>query len=118
MSRVEGSIRIDVSPEAIKAALEDVAHAAEWSSSLVKVWDIQGQGAGCTYKWTYKMGPATFDGRTEIVESTPERFVMNTIGGIASTWTWTWMKTPLKGGCVLKIVVEFKSQVRRIEKAR
>ncbi len=105
MAHVEGSITMGVSPEVIQTALEDVAHAPEWTPSLVKVWDIQGKGAGCTYQWTFKLGPTTFDGRTEITESTPERFVMSTTGGIPSTWTW--MMTPIEDGTELKVTIDY-----------
>ena len=57
-------------------------------SSLQKVWDIQGKGQGCKYKWTFKMRGMPVDGSTEIVESTDALFVMSTVGGIPSTWTW------------------------------
>ncbi len=105
MSRVEGSITINVSPEVVHTALEDVAYAPEWTPPLVKVWDIQGRGAGCTYKWSYKLGPTTIDGSTEITESTMERFVMNTTGGIPSTWTW--IMTPVEAGTEINVAVEY-----------
>lgn len=105
MSRVESSVTIAVTPEAIQAALEDVAAAPEWTPSLEKVWDIKGKGAGCTYKWNYKLGPTSLDGETEIVESSSERMVMQTTGGIPSTWTWT--ISPFGSRTRLHVVVEY-----------
>jgi uncharacterized membrane protein len=88
MSRVEGSVTIAVTPEVIQAALEDVAHAPEWTNSLEKVWDVKGKGAGCTYKWTFKLPVGSFDGQTTILESSTEKLVMETEGGIPSKWIW------------------------------
>ena len=89
MFLVEGDITINVAPEAALQALEDVALAPEWIPSLDKVWAIQGRGAGCTYRWQYRVGKLKFTGNTEIIESAPERFVMRTQGGIPSVWTLT-----------------------------
>jgi carbon monoxide dehydrogenase subunit G len=105
MSRVESSTTIGAPPEAIQAALENVETAHEWAPSLQKVWDVQGRGTGCTYKWTFKLGPASFDGSTEITESTPERFVMKTTGGIPSTWTW--QMAPDGNGTELTVTIDY-----------
>jgi uncharacterized membrane protein len=105
MSHVESSVIIGVSPEAIQAVLEEVEAAHEWAPSLQKVWDVQGRGAGCTYKWNFKLGPASFDGATEITESTPARFVMKTTGGIPSTWTW--LMAPVDDGTELKVTIDY-----------
>ena len=105
MSHVEGIIQITASPAKVQAALEDIEHAPEWITSLVKVWDIQGRGKGCKYKWTFKMGGLNVDGETEISDSSSERFVMATAGGIPSTWTWE-MK-PVEGGTELKLSIDY-----------
>jgi uncharacterized membrane protein len=105
MSRVESSITIGAPPEAIQAALENVETAHEWAPSLQKVWDVRGRGAGCTYQWTFKLGPASFNGSTEITESTPQQFVMQTIGGIPSTWTW--QMAPAGNGTELKVAIDY-----------
>lgn len=105
MSHVEGVIQIMAPPAKVQAALEDIPHAPDWITSLQKVWDVQGQGKGCKYKWTFKMGGINVDGETEISESSAERFVMATTGGIPSTWTWE-MK-PADGGTELKLSIDY-----------
>jgi uncharacterized membrane protein len=105
VSKVEDSIIIKVTPELIQAALEDVEHAPEWTPSLQKVWDVQGRGAGCSYKWRYKMGPASFEGSTQITQSSPRRFVMHTQGGIPSSWVWT--MSPVEGGTELRVTIDY-----------
>jgi uncharacterized membrane protein len=92
-------------PARVQAALEDIPRAPEWITSLQKVWNVQGHGKGCKYKWTFKMGGLNVDGETEISESSPARFVMATSGGIPSTWTWE-MK-PAQGGTELKLSIDY-----------
>ena len=104
--RVENTITINVAPERVLEALEDIEGAPEWVPSLNKVWDIQGKGAGCTYNWQYKMGAVRFKGTTEITESTPQRFIMRTQGGVPSFWTWTML--PVRGRTVLNLVIEYE----------
>ena len=105
MSHVEGVITIMATPEKVLEALEDIPHAPEWVTSLQKVWDIEGKGKGCKYKWTFKMGGVNIDGFTEITESNLERFVMSTSGGIPSTWTWE--ITPAEGGAEIKLSIDY-----------
>ena len=105
MSHLEGVIQIMAPPARVQAALEDIPRAPEWITSLQKVWDVQGHGKGCKYKWTFKMGGLNVDGETEISESSPARFVMATSGGIPSTWTWE-MK-PAQGGTELKLSIDY-----------
>lgn len=105
MSRVEGSITVAATPQEVQAALEDVSRAPEWTPSLEKVWDIQGKGTGCTYKWQFKLGPASFEGATKITESSSERLVMDTTGGIPSTWIWT--MSPFGSRTRLHVTIEY-----------
>jgi uncharacterized membrane protein len=105
MSHVEGVIIIMAPPARVQETLEDIAHAPEWVTSLQKVWDIQGRGKGCTYKWTFKMGGVNVDGATEITDSTLERFVMSTSGGIPSQWTWEMQ--PAEGGTEVRLSIDY-----------
>ena len=105
MSNVEGVISIMAPPAKVHEALENIPHAPEWISSLQKVWDVEGKGKGCKYKWTFKMGGVNVDGATEVTESNADRFAMMTTGGIPSTWTWE-MK-PVDGGTELKLSIEY-----------
>lgn len=106
MSRVEGSTVINTPPETVLEALEDVANAHEWVPSLEKIWDIQGKGTGCSYKWKYKLGAVSFNGSTQITMSTPTRFVMNTTGGVPSKWIWT--MSQVDGGTKLNLAIDYE----------
>ena len=105
MSHVEGTNTLNVPPAQVRTALEDIEHAPEWVASLQKVWDIQGKGQGCKYKWTFKMRGMPVDGSTEIIESNDSVFIMSTTGGIPSTWTWT-MK-PAGSGTELTLKIDY-----------
>lgn len=105
MSRVAQTVTIYASPQTIKEVLEHVETSHEWAHSLQKVWDVQGRGAGCTFKWTFKVGPTTFNGSTEILELSTERFVMKTSGGIPSTWTW--QMTPVSEGTRIDATIDY-----------
>ena len=83
----------------------DTPTTPEWAPSLEKVWDVQGRGAGCTYRWQYKMGGASFDGSAEITEASPQRIVLETSGGIPSTWVYE--LTPAAGGTHLELSIEY-----------
>ena len=103
--RLEDTVTINAPPEKVLEALEDVANAPEWVPSLTNVWDIQGQGTGCTYKWRYTLGAISFDGQTTIIESSPRRFVMQTQGGVPSSWTWTMV--PVRNKTVLSLLIDY-----------
>jgi uncharacterized membrane protein len=105
MSHVEGSIIINTSAKIIQQALEDVENAPDWARSLERVWDVKGRGTGCTYQWRYQQKGIGFNGHTKILESTPGRFVMTTVGGIPSTWTWTML--PIDRGTELRLSIEY-----------
>lgn len=105
MAKVESTIRIDAPPEQVLETVLDTPAAPEWASSLEKVWDVQGHGVGCTYKWQYKMSGASFEGSAEITEASPERIVLNTSGGIPSTWVYE--LAPADGGTHLKLSIDY-----------
>ena len=105
MSHVEGSISINASPKVIQQALEAVEDAPQWAEYLQSVSDVKGRGAGCTYQWKYSQKGISFSGQTKILESTPGRFVMTTLGGIPSTWTWTML--PFGDATELRLAIEY-----------
>ena len=105
MAKVEGTIHINVSPEQILETVLTITSLPKWIPSLEKVWDVQGHGAGCTYQWQFKMGGVSFEGGAEITEASPERLVLDTGGGIPSTWVYDF--TPADGGTDLKLSIEY-----------
>lgn len=105
MAKVEGRLHINVPVEQVLEVLLDPASVPEWMPSLEKVWDVQGQGVGTTYRWRYKMGGMSFEGSSEITEVTAGRMVMKSSGGIPSTWTWA--LAPADGGTDVHLIVEY-----------
>ncbi|OQY47183.1 MAG: hypothetical protein B6242_05650 [Anaerolineaceae bacterium 4572_78] len=105
-TNVEGSVTINASPEKILEVLEDIEHAPEWVPSLHTVKDIKGKGAGCTYTWMYKIGPANIEGKVEITESSIEQFVMKTEGSVKSYWTWE-MGRKGKTATILRLSISY-----------
>jgi uncharacterized membrane protein len=105
MAKVEGTIHINVSPEQVLETVLTITSLPKWIPSLEKVWDVQGKGAGCTYQWQYKMSGVSFEGAAEITEASPERLVLDTGGGIPSTWVYDF--TPADGGTDLKLSIEY-----------
>ena len=105
VAKVESTIQIDAPPEQVLETVLDTPATPEWAPSLEKVWDVQGYGAGCTYKWQYKMGGASFEGSAEITEASPERIILKTSGGIPSTWVYE--LTQADGGTQLNLSIDY-----------
>jgi len=106
MAKVEKSITINAPVEKVFAYIEDPMNQLEYLPSIVEVKDVTGQGVGAHYRWAYKMAGLRFEGETTMTEYTPnERIVVETKGGIASTWSWT--LTSVDGGTEVGLTVEY-----------
>ena len=108
MAKVEMGLRIEAPVEKVFGYLEDPATNPEWLPGMVEVRDIvqTEEGVGSHFKWVYKMAGMTFEGEsrtTDFVRN--ERMVVESKGGIASTWTWTF--TPDDGRTRLDLVVDY-----------
>jgi len=90
MLTVEKSIVINAPVGAIFTYVEDPTKLTEWMTSLTEVRNIKGEGVGQTYDWTYRMMGIPLDGTTTVTEKVPnERTTTETVGGVKSTWVFT-----------------------------
>jgi len=106
MARVERSIIINAPVEKVFSYMSDPANELESIPSITDVRDVTGQGVGQRWGWSYKMVGVSFKGESEIIEYIPnQRLVHKSMGGIASTWTYTF--NPEAGGTRLNMVVEY-----------
>ena len=106
MAKVEKSITINAPVEKVFAYIEDPMNQLEYLPSIVEVKDVTGQGVGAHYRWAYKMTGLRFEGETTMTEYVSnERIVVQTKGGIASTWSWTF--TSGDGGTEVSLTVEY-----------
>lgn len=106
MAKVEKTITINAPVEKVFSYVEDPMSQLEYLPSMVEVKDVTGQGVGAHYRWTYKMAGVRFEGESTMTEHiTNERMVVQSKGGIASTWTWIF--TPEDGGTKVNLTVEY-----------
>jgi len=90
MATIERSFFVKASPERVFAFLEDHANDPQWLPGLVNSRNFTGQGTGYQWEWTFKMAGFSFDGTGQILEhEPPRRHVVETRGGMTSTWAWT-----------------------------
>jgi uncharacterized membrane protein len=89
MVKAEGSIVIDAPADKVFDLLLDTERLPEWMPLLIDVSDIQGDGVGKTFKWSYKFIGIKFEGSSEILEIVPnQKTVTKSTAGIESVWTW------------------------------
>jgi uncharacterized membrane protein len=106
MAKVEKSITVNAPVEKVFVYVENPMNQLEYLPSIVEVKDLTGQGVGAHYRWTYKMAGLRFEGESTLKEHIPnERIVVETKGGIVSTWSWTF--TPEDGGTQVNLAVEY-----------
>jgi carbon monoxide dehydrogenase subunit G len=106
MAKIEKSITINAPVEEVFAYVDDPMSQLEYLPSMVEVKDVTGQGVGAHFRWTYKMAGLRFEGETTMTGYTPnERMVVQSKGGIVSTWNWTF--TPEDGGTKINLTVEY-----------
>ena len=90
MTKVEGIIIINVPVEKVFAYLDDPTNCMNFIPSMTDIRDINGQGVGQKWRWTYKMMGLPLKGEAEVTEYIRnKRCVVKTAGGILSTWTLT-----------------------------
>lgn len=90
----------------VSAYLRDPMSNLEWLPGMVEVKQVSGEGVGAQFRWVYKMAGINLEGEStalEFVEN--ERFVTESKGGIASTWSWDLI--PENGGTKIDLVVEY-----------
>jgi carbon monoxide dehydrogenase subunit G len=90
MATIERSFSVKAPPERVFAFLEDHANDPQWLPDLVDSRNFTGEGTGYQWEWTFKMAGFSFNGTGQVLEhNPPRRHVVETRGGIVSTWDWT-----------------------------
>ena len=90
MAAIERSFFIKAPPERVFAFLADHANDPQWLPGLVESRDFTGESTDYQWEWTFKMAGLSFDGTGRVLEhDPPHRHVVETRGGVISTWAWT-----------------------------
>ena len=110
MRKIERSIAINVTVEKVFSYISNPKKYLEWIPGMVDIRDIEGEGVGQRFGWTYKMMGIPFKGETKCTDCIPnERIVIETIGGINSAWTFTF--EPQGGRTLTNLVIEYSIPV-------
>ncbi len=89
MARFHKSIEIKAPVSKVYSFIEDPNNGPEVMTNLIEVKDVKGSGVGSHYKWTWSMAGMKFKGENTYIEDVPnKRIVINSKGGIESTWTY------------------------------
>lgn len=89
MARFHKSIEIKAPVSKVYSFIEDPNNGPEVMTNLIEVKDVKGSGVGSHYKWTWNMAGLKFKGENTYIEDVPnKRIVINSKGGIESTWTY------------------------------
>lgn len=106
MAKVTRSVVLNTPVEKVFSYISNPVNEMEFIPSITDIRDVQGQGVGDKYGWTYKMMGVSMKGESEIIESKAnELYVSKSSGGIVSTWTWTF--EPEGDGTRLGITVDY-----------
>jgi uncharacterized membrane protein len=106
MVKAESSIIVDAPVEKVWSLLIDTEKLPEWMPLLMDVSDIQGEGVGETFKWTYKFIGIKFEGSSTVEERiTNQKSVVKSKAGIESIWTWG--LTPDGNATKVALLVEY-----------
>lgn len=106
MAKVSRSIILKAPVDKVFQYISNPVNEMEFIPSITDIRDVQGQGVGDKYGWTYKMMGISLQGESEIIESVAsKRYVNKSTGGIVSTWTWTF--EPEGDGTRLGITVDY-----------
>ena len=106
MAKVTRSIVLKAPLDKVFSYISNPVNEMEFIPSITDIRDVQGQGVGDKYGWTYKMMGVSLKGESEIIESKAnELYVSKSTGGIISIWTWTFK--PEGDGTRLGITVDY-----------
>lgn len=115
MAKVRRIITVNAPVEKVFAYITNPANELEWFTGICDIRGITGNGVGQRYEFTYRMAGLPLEGESEVVEYIPNRrYVMQSRGGISSTWTWTfgWHDD----GTLLSLVIELMIPVPVLSK--
>ena len=93
MTRIKKESLVNAPLQQVFDMTYDFEDIPKWMVGMEQVRNISPgeRGEGSSFEWTYNMVGAKFDGSSRIVSlDPPHRAVIETTGGIDSTWTWTY----------------------------
>jgi uncharacterized membrane protein len=106
MVKAEGNIVINAPVEKVFGLFNQTERLPDWMPLLMEVHDIQGDGVGKKFKWTYKFIGIKFEGMSEIAEQVEnKKVVVKSKAGIESIWTWKF--NPEGKGTKVDVLVEY-----------
>ena len=110
MAVIERSFLVEAPRERVFAFLEDHSNDPQWLPGMVDSRNFTGQSTSYRWEWTFKMAGISFDGSGVILEhDPPRRHVVETQGGVTSTWAWT--LEPEGDGTRVSLRMEYKVPV-------
>jgi uncharacterized membrane protein len=110
MAKIHRSIEIKAPVKDVYTYIDDPEKDLEWMTNMIEVKNVTGSGVGRHFDWTYKLIGIPFKGETTCTEDVPEkRIVVETKGGIESTWTFK--LEPRKDITVLDLDIDYKIPV-------
>ena len=90
MATIERSLLVKAPPEQAFAFLADHANDIQWLPGLADARNFTGEGTDYRWECTYKMSGISFTITGQVLEhDPPRRHVVETRGGVVSTWDWT-----------------------------
>jgi uncharacterized protein YndB with AHSA1/START domain len=106
MPIINSSTNISAPVEKVFAYLDDPLTSPEWLVGAMETTDVTGSGVGQHYHWKYNMLGIPLRGESTVSEHVPnERRVMQSKGGVISTWTFTF--APHEGGTKLDLELDY-----------
>jgi uncharacterized membrane protein len=106
MPTLNNNININAPVEKVFAYISDPMNTPEWMVNLVEHKDVTGSGVGQHWHWKYTMLGIPLHGETTLTEHVPnERWVIESKGGVTSTWTFTF--APHEGGTKLNLEIDY-----------
>jgi carbon monoxide dehydrogenase subunit G len=115
VATIKRSVFIKAPPEQVFAFLADHANDTQWLPGMVDARNFTGESSDYRWEWTYKMAGISFDGTGQTLEhDPPRRHVVETRGGVVSTWAWT--LEPEEDGTQVSLRMEYTVPVAALGK--
>jgi carbon monoxide dehydrogenase subunit G len=87
--KVQTSVKIENTPQAVMDYIANVSNRPLYLPSLKSVEDIKGSGKGTTWKWTWGILGVEFQGTARCLDYQPGKsYSFHTEGGLESIWTY------------------------------
>lgn len=93
MAHIKKDILVNAPLQKVFSLVYDFESIPKWMVGMEEVRNISPgeRGEGSSFEWTYNMMGVKFDGSSRIVSlDPPHKAVIESRGGIDSTWTWTY----------------------------